>query len=336
MLKFNFLGKVRIENEEEDLTGKLSSKSVALLALLLMKEGKTCGRRQLMSYLWPDSTESAAKYNLRYNLWQLKKILNSEKSEETFLIVTKEECRINENFPYQCDLQQIGETDIEAVDDVARLEKLAGLFRGDFFEDWYFAGCAELDEMIILQRYNLENRKLRLFRKLARLYFDSGRSEKCLKALDVCDELDPYDERHARIRLELLMEEKKYIEADRYYHRFCRRLVRDIGAEPSQELKNLIGGERDGEEGDSGFFSVEAAGIAGVEFYYLSEVLGGLMQIPGFRLKDYLSESQIADLSSVQPLLGRPDFPSHPSRIAAGFISLICGSAEAERGWSSG
>ena len=48
------------------------------------------------------------------------------------------------------------------------------------------------------------------------------------------------------------------------------------------------------------------------------------MQIPGFRLKDYLSESQIADLSSVQPLLGRPDFPSHPSRIAAGFISLIC------------
>ena len=91
---------------------------------------------------------------------------------------------------------------------MARLEKLTGLFRGDFFEDWYFAGCAELDEMIILLRYNLENRKLRLFRKLARLYFDSGRSEKCLKALDVCDELDPYDERHARIRLELLMEEK--------------------------------------------------------------------------------------------------------------------------------
>ena len=61
MLKFNFLGKVRIENEEEDLTGKLSSKSVALLLCFLMKEGKTCGRRQLMSYLLWTLQESAAK-----------------------------------------------------------------------------------------------------------------------------------------------------------------------------------------------------------------------------------------------------------------------------------
>ena len=31
-------------------------------------------REKLAAYLWPDSAASAAKYNLRYTLWQIKKL----------------------------------------------------------------------------------------------------------------------------------------------------------------------------------------------------------------------------------------------------------------------
>ena len=324
MLRIRLLGEVKIENENEDLTGRLSNKSVALIALLILREGRRCSRRRLISYLWPESTESAAKYNLRYNLWQLKKVFGAENPEDGFLIITKEECRINENFPYQCDLRRILDADIEETEDVAELEDLGALFCGDFFEDWYFDGCDELEEMIILSRYNLENKKLSLFRKLVSLYFRENETKKCMKALEICEEMDPYDEGNAKIRMELLIRAENYSEADRYYQRFCRRLIRDIGVEPSAGLRALAGTIRGKEEPERDALFIEAAGLESVEFYMLSEILRELMKLPQFRIEEYLDAEQIADLACIQYRLGSA-CPSHPARIAGSFVALLCG-----------
>lgn len=89
MLELNFLGKVRIKLDDQDISSKVSSKSAALLAVLLLQKHKKIDRDKLAGYLWPESAEDAAKYNLRYNLWQLKKLLYSAVQEESFLIVTK-------------------------------------------------------------------------------------------------------------------------------------------------------------------------------------------------------------------------------------------------------
>lgn len=73
MLRINLLGKIKIEYLGENLEPKLSNKTVAIIYLLIANKGRYLSKDKLVLYLWPDSTEEAAKYNLRYNLWLLKK-----------------------------------------------------------------------------------------------------------------------------------------------------------------------------------------------------------------------------------------------------------------------
>ena len=136
MLKIDFLGTLKIESEGMNITDRLSSKSQALIAILMTKKSMRCSRKELIGYLWPESSEEAAKYNLRFNLWQLRKAICAQPSGQPFLIITRDDCQINEKYSYQCDFRQIIEADVENCD-IGRLEELRCMFRGDFFENRY-------------------------------------------------------------------------------------------------------------------------------------------------------------------------------------------------------
>lgn len=330
VLKFRFIGKTEIEYAGEDITERVSGKSRALLAMLLTLGERGASRSRLMGYLWPESSESAARYNLRYNLWQLKKNFDGEE-EEPFIIVTRDKCRINEKRPYFCDFKAVLEGDIEELKDAESLEELAELFRGDFFEDCYYAGCEELNEMIIMQRYNLENRKLLIFRKLAVMYFREGRKELCLDRIRICEELDPYDEQTAEMKIRILVNSGRYSEAIKYYNTFYGRLAVDVGVQPSQEIKDLIAGIKEAASVDSAGIRVEADGLKNVDFYFLSQILKQLVNLPDFRITDYLDEESIKALSAVQSALGKPERQAHPARIAEGFVTLLCGVCSGDR-----
>lgn len=78
MLEIKLLGELQLSLNGEDLTSSISSKCAALIALLMAHKNHRMSREELLGYLWPESSEDAAKYNLRYNLWQLKKALGEE------------------------------------------------------------------------------------------------------------------------------------------------------------------------------------------------------------------------------------------------------------------
>ena len=58
-----------------DVSDQISSKAAAIIALVLMRETRQMRRSDIISYLWSESSDDAAKYNLRFNLWQIKKAL---------------------------------------------------------------------------------------------------------------------------------------------------------------------------------------------------------------------------------------------------------------------
>ena len=58
--------------------------------------------------------------------------------EESFLIVTKTTCQVNERFLYRCDLCEALHIDIAAEDDVTKLEYVRQITREDFFRGQYF------------------------------------------------------------------------------------------------------------------------------------------------------------------------------------------------------
>ena len=103
MLTINMLGKGAIFHDGECISEKLSSKLVALICLLVLNKNRNMSKEKIISYLWPDSDDEAAKSNLRFNLWTIKKSIPQSGNGEDFIISGKDYCRINEKYPYTCD-----------------------------------------------------------------------------------------------------------------------------------------------------------------------------------------------------------------------------------------
>ena len=75
MVEIKYLGITKIILNGKDITSKFGGKTLALLGLLLINNTGYISKEKLISYLWPESTEDAGKYNLRYNLWLIRKFL---------------------------------------------------------------------------------------------------------------------------------------------------------------------------------------------------------------------------------------------------------------------
>lgn len=73
MLQIRLFGKPQVICDGTDITPELGNKGCALLCILFLRGGEYYAREKLAAYLWPDSAASAAKYNLRYTLWKIKK-----------------------------------------------------------------------------------------------------------------------------------------------------------------------------------------------------------------------------------------------------------------------
>ena len=73
MLQIRLFGKPQVICDGTDITPELGNKGCALLCILFLRGGDYYAREKLAAYLWPDSAASAAKYNLRYTLWKIKK-----------------------------------------------------------------------------------------------------------------------------------------------------------------------------------------------------------------------------------------------------------------------
>lgn len=72
MLVVNLLGNAGIYYRGEDITTRLSSKSVAIIMYLVENYNKKITREKISDLLWAEKYENSG-YNLRYNLWNIKK-----------------------------------------------------------------------------------------------------------------------------------------------------------------------------------------------------------------------------------------------------------------------
>ena len=325
MLKIDFLGTLKIESEGMNITDKLSSKSQALIAILMTKKRLRCSRKELIGYLWPESSEEAAKYNLRFNLWQLRKTICVQPSGQPFLIITRDDCQINEKYSYQCDFRQIIEADVENCD-IGRLEELRCMFRGDFFENRYFSDLEEFEELMIMQRYILENKKQVILKRLMELYRENKEIRKCLDIITDLETMDPYDEKNAEIKISLLLEEGQRSEAARFYQKFYNRMVYDIGMEPPERLKNLIGGFAEVRKKDEKIIDMTVEAIPSVDAFFMAQTAEKLSEFSELSLPDYLDSGQIKDLAFITRKLGAASQTGVPFvRVVSAFMELIIG-----------
>lgn len=238
MLKISLFGKIKIEYMNEQLDTKLSNKTIALIYLLIANKGKYVSKDQLMFYLWPESAEDAARYNLRYNLWILKKILPQAEDGSSLILVDKDTCILNENYPLECDLLTIKELDEETAD-IEQLIHAKSLFCGNIMEGWYLKNCSEFNEIILSDRMLCERRRTKILHVLAKKYELNEQYEKALEVLNEEANIEPENEEIALHIMELYTLLGQRTAAINYYKHFESTLWNSLKITPNQKITEL-------------------------------------------------------------------------------------------------
>ena len=302
MLSIQLLGKTALRWHGKPLGSQLSRKSIPLLYLLLQSETHFLTRDKLACYLWPDSTTEAARYNLRYNLWQLKKAL-PQCGSAPLVIAQKGGCQLSSSYPWQCDLTMIKEFQISSSSN-EELLYLSQLFRGEVMEGWYLKNCGEFNDLILMDRMLCERRQVELLRTLARRYQDEGNFQLCLDTLHKITAVEPDNEEVAQAIMETYVQLGDRVGAIRYYKQFEGVLWNDLNISPNESLRDFYNRLKGGENHRSALsvpppsqeMVLAAHGIPEIPGSLLSELIAASLEQLGAELVLDLELPYLQDL----------------------------------------
>jgi DNA-binding SARP family transcriptional activator len=312
MLNLRFLGKSKIEYNGNNIEDQLGNKAIALICLLVLNERRYLSREKIIGYLWPDSNTDAAKYNLRYNLWLIKKNILEDKNNNSFLKVDTECCGINSKYEFNCDVIDIMKFKPSCQDSVESILKLKKLFRGDLLEGYYFNKCDEFNDLIIYERINFEQRKVKILNRLVEVYENDKRYEDCIDVLNEILEIEPYDEKTVLKLMDIYQKSGKRAVAINYYNEFSYNLSCSLGIHPSIELRNKYNeikmsvaelnetkSSKDITAKDKDINIISYC-IKNVEYFWMSDVIGKIINLGVDNCIKQLNQKQLMDLGYIQ------------------------------------
>ncbi len=315
MLELFFLGNLKILYRGKDITTQLGSKACALIFLLMESKGKGLSREKIIAYLWPDSKEEAARYNLRYNLWEIKKIIKEDADGNLFLLSDNNACKINENYAYGCDFIEAACFDRKKEYTMAELLHFRSLFSGELYEGAFFKGCEELNNLILYRRIEFEKLKVQVMESMAELLAQEENYEGEIEVLQEILKIDPYNEEIAGLVMDAYCKIGKRAEAVNFYRTFSNTLAFSINIAPGEVLTEKYRQIQDGaqyeafvrrerEVKDSAAVSTEErvciTCMEGIPYFWLSALLKGLKELHGDLLYKALNERDVFCLGSIQ------------------------------------
>ena len=135
ILEVRFLGKfeLRLDGKPVEIRSRPAQ---SFLAYLLLNAGTACRREKLSGVLWPESTESNARNNLRQALWRVQQALGVERN---YLLVDDFSITFNPAEPYWLDVAVLDQKGVEAgplEDLIAAVSVYEGELLPGFYEDW--------------------------------------------------------------------------------------------------------------------------------------------------------------------------------------------------------
>jgi len=306
MLNLYFLGKTRIEYNGKSVVESFRNKTIALICLLVINRDKYLSRERILDYLWPDSTEEAAKNNLRYNLWLIKKTIGANENSEEFLFIDKEHCGVNMNYSFQCDILDIMSFKPQESNSIESLLKLKNMFMGEFLEGCYYNNCDDFNEIIIFERTRFENFRVQILKRLEELYEEEGNTEEGLNILKEILDIEPYDEDVAAKVINLYMKIGNRASGIMFYNSFRDRLAGRLGIQPSEKLRKKYEELKQSQEPnslqkDSQEVRIQTICINEVQYFWMADVTGKLFEQKQLACEKRLNEQMLRALGHIRP-----------------------------------
>jgi predicted ATPase/DNA-binding SARP family transcriptional activator len=226
-LTITLLGEPEVTSGQVPLGPFRTRKSLWLLALLVLAGGATADRRRLAAALWPETSDELARYNLRRQLADLRRVLGKESTR----IQSQAGRLIRFDTAGVC-VDALRFRELSARGDGGSLAEAVALYRGELL-----AGCRE-DWVYPLQ----EEFRSRYLAALAQLA-DHARLEQdhvaAVEYLRRAASVDPLRESTQQALLRALVQAGDGAAALAEYQQFRQRLWRELSVEPAAETLEL-------------------------------------------------------------------------------------------------
>jgi DNA-binding SARP family transcriptional activator len=215
--------------------------ALTLLKFLLTRLGRAVHRDVLVENLWPDADEHSGRERLKVNVYALRRELRAAGMGDCILetvgdayMLRREavwmDALVFENCIAVGSAQQRQQKWAEAI---KRYTEAQRLYRGDYLEeDIHSDWCAE-------ERERLREAYLEMLASLAECLSELG---DYVKAVSICRIVlvgDPCMERIHRMIMENLLHLGRTDSAAAQYHQCETVLARELGVEPSSEIRHL-------------------------------------------------------------------------------------------------
>ena len=203
-------------------------------------------------------------------------------------------------------------------DTVLSVSKLHDLFKGEFLEGCYFNNCDEFNELILFQRINFENKKVKILKRLSCLLEEEKNYDACREIINEIHEIEPYNEEMALKIMKLYILQGDRVGALNYYNSFSSKLSSNLGISPNQELRAFykeirnqykepmttlspqIVNKQNCRHKNREKISINTYCIAGIEYFWVAQVIEKLInKVPEEYFVDF-ENRYLIDLGGIQ------------------------------------
>lgn len=210
----------------------------SLIGYLLLNR-RPIERRRLAFTFWPNTTESAARRNLRQYLHRIRVALAPLDLHDTLLLTYGSTIQINPQVEISLDVEQFLH---QTRPDVSQqgLEYALSLYTGDLLEDLY-------DDWCIPERDRLRQIWLKTLDRYSRQLLASGNIHKALGVAQQWVNAEPFDETAQRRLMQLCAMGGERAKAIQAYQAFAQTLAHELETTPLPETQALLQAIQNGE-----------------------------------------------------------------------------------------
>lgn len=244
-LKFKVMGSPRLWIGDEEITREMSKKALALLIYIVFAPDQCVAREQIMALLWSESDEKAARYNLRHNLWKIRRVMRINDLEDDWLEADNQFVRIVNKDILEVDAFQLIHLHQKGIDQEwcfteHQVKQLVTLYKQHFFDHFYLTDCEDFNDWLYFKREEFQRLYIQCLNESAKVY----ETEQQLDiAIDLYKELTnfmPYDDEVHLSLVRNLYETGDYFNALRYYEQHRKKLRMDLNVNPSTALQTFV------------------------------------------------------------------------------------------------
>ncbi len=249
-LSLTFLGSIQIILAGAPVALR-TDKERALLAYLAIESDRPHRRDTLASLLWPNQPDGTAHANLRQSLYRLRRSIETNAGDPSFLDVSANSIQFNSQGDYALDVQEftslVAECErhlhasLESCQACGRsLSRVADLYRGDLLGGFFLPDCLAFEEWALAKREGLHRQALEALHWLAAYCIGRAEYSSAERYAQQQLTLEPWREVAHRQLMRALALSGQRTAALRQYETCRRILQKELGVEPSEETKSLV------------------------------------------------------------------------------------------------